>query len=288
MQLLGIDFTSAPRRAKPIVCARGELKGDRLACNELLAWDSFAPFDAFLAAPGPWIAAVDFPLGQPRRLVQALGWPEDWEAYIAEVAKLDKQAFCALLTDYCAGQPVGDKHHLRETDTLAKSCSPMMLYGVPVGKMFFEGAARVLQSGATIMPCHAGDPNRTVIEGYPALVTRHLARHLPHNSARQSGKSPPKYKNDQADSDQRRQARERLLKQCQSSTALAAYGVKLSLATKLKRQIVDDATGDSLDAVFCLIQAAAWHLNPAIIPTDADPVEGWIADPTLGLTLGND
>ncbi|HQV09426.1 MAG TPA: DUF429 domain-containing protein, partial [Thauera sp.] len=55
LKLLGIDFTSAPRRAKPITVACGHLDGARvvLDCFERCAdWPSF---EALLARPGPWL-----------------------------------------------------------------------------------------------------------------------------------------------------------------------------------------------------------------------------------------
>ncbi len=46
--------------------------------------------------------------------------------------------------------------------------------------------------------------------------------------------------------------------------------------------LVDDPTGDQLDALLCSIQAAwAWTQRSANYgaPTDFDAIEGWIADP---------
>ena len=80
--------------------------------------------------------------------------------------------FVAVLTDYCKDREKGDKHHLRRTDKLAHARSPMMLYRVPVGKMFFEGASRLLKSGVSIQPCHVRNDARVVVEAYPALVAR--------------------------------------------------------------------------------------------------------------------
>lgn len=59
------------------------------------------------------------------------------------------QRFRTALTRYRADRLVGDKEHRRETDKQAGSVSRQELYGVPVGLMFFEGAPRLLASGAT-------------------------------------------------------------------------------------------------------------------------------------------
>jgi len=65
---------------------------------------------------------------------------------------------------------MGDKLHLRSVDKRANSRSPMMLYGVPVGRMFFRGAPRLVKSGARIIPCRPSPDTRIVVEAYPALV----------------------------------------------------------------------------------------------------------------------
>ena len=73
--ILGVDFTSAPRRAKPITVAVGELVPDGVRIERVESAASFAEFDALLALPGPWVGGFDFPFGLPRPLLRALGWP---------------------------------------------------------------------------------------------------------------------------------------------------------------------------------------------------------------------
>ena len=63
------------------------------------------------------------------------------------------QDFVQLLAGYRERRPEDDKQHLRSVDERANSRSPMMLYGVPVGRMFFQGAPRLVKSGASIIPC---------------------------------------------------------------------------------------------------------------------------------------
>jgi hypothetical protein len=51
----------------------------------------------------------------------------------------------------------------------------------------------------------------------------------------------------------------------------------LSLDAALRRSLVADASGDRLDAVLCLVQAARAAQRPRYgVPPDVDPVEGWI------------
>ena len=56
-------------------------------------------------------------------------------------------------------------------------------------------------------------------------------------------------------------------------------GLRLKLSHAQRDQLVDDASGDSLDAVLCLVQAA-WAAHQGAprygLPEDLDPLEGWI------------
>ena len=172
--IYGIDFTSAPSARKPITCVRARLGDGALAFEELIELQDFVSFEAFLATPGPWVAGMDFPFGQSRRLVENIGWPLSWAGYIREVAGLDRRGFRQVLEDYKRDRPPGDKHHKRACDVLTRSQSPQTLYGTPVGLMFFEGAPRLLQSGVHL-PCnHEGDTSRVVLEAYPGVAARRL------------------------------------------------------------------------------------------------------------------
>src|SRR5205823_5301810 len=174
MKIFGLDFTSAPGRKKSITCAECELQEDLLSVKHCLRLTSFEDFEAFLHSDGPWLAALDFPFGQPRRLISNLGWPETWEGYMQVIALMGKKEFEKTLKRYRESRPMGDKQHLRATDAPAGACSPMMLHRVPVGKMFFEGATRLLESEVSVLPCRPAGDSRIVVEGYPALVARRL------------------------------------------------------------------------------------------------------------------
>src|SRR5271169_624922 len=71
----GFDFTSAPRRKKPITCARGLFTTDLLQIERVDCITDFGQFEASLNEPGPRIAGFDFPFSLPRVFVEQTGWP---------------------------------------------------------------------------------------------------------------------------------------------------------------------------------------------------------------------
>ena len=48
----------------------------------------------------------------------------------------------------------------------------MMLFRVPVGKMFYQGAPRLLSSDVSVEPCRPTGAARVAVEAYPAVVAR--------------------------------------------------------------------------------------------------------------------
>ena len=271
LQLLGIDFTSAPRRAKPITVACGHLDGARvvLDCFERCAdWPSF---EALLARPGPWLGAFDFPFGLPRAAVVDLGWPQTWAALVRHCTALGKPAFRTALDTYRESRPAGRRYAHRATDLPARSHSPLKLVNPPVGLMFLEGAPRLLAAGVHVPGMHDGDAQRVAIEAYPGLLARRITN--------------ASYKSDE----RRKQTMERRVARISIVSALTAerpaaesnLGTPELVATPDQRQaLVDDASGDLLDAALALLQAAtAARQGPPRfgLPDAMDPLEGWIA-----------
>lgn len=274
MKIYGVDFTSAPGRQKPITCIAAELGAENtLQVDSLQKIASLNEFEVFLKRRGPWIAGFDFPFGQPRQLLENLGWPQVWAEFVEIVAMMSQQEFEAQLEAYRQPRAAGDKHHLRQADTRAKACSPMMLFGVPVGKMFFKGAPRLLRAGLNILPCCPTTDTRVALEAYPALVAR---KWLDKRS----------YKSDdpQKQSVEQQKSRQDLLAALCSPQLQAHYGIQLLLDESLKTDFINDPTADSLDACLCAIQAA-WAYTQREhgygIPSTCDPLEGWIADPEM-------
>jgi len=271
MQIYGLDFTSAPSRKKPITCVSGNFSNNTLQIDHLLKLASLNEFEVFLKRRGPWVAGFDFPFGQPEKLIDNLGWPKTWPDYVEQVAAMTQQKFEETLADYRQSRPIGDKHHLRATDAKAKALSPMMLHGIPVGKMFFRGAPRILRSEVSILPCHPTDDNRIALEVYPALAARKWL-------GKRSYKSDDSIKQ----TAERETARRDLITGLQSSQLKNNYGFSLETPSDLINKLIQDPTADSLDALLCAVQAA-WayaqqHRNYGI-PPYSNPLEGWIVDP---------
>ena len=273
MHVYGLDFTSAPRREKPIICVAATLIESALHVESLVGFESFDTFENFLGSPGPWIAGMDFPFGQPEKLRRNLGWPESWGEIARLVGELSAAEFGQLLTEYRNARVSGDKHHRRDTDVLAKSQSPMTLFGVPVAKMFHRGAPLLERSRVNIIPCRPLNKDRIVVEAYPALVAR-----------RYIGKA--KYKSDtrRQQTPKREAARRELLDLLHGPRLAEDFGITLDIPGGLAGEFIGDATADRLDALLCAIQAAwSWTLRDQNygIPADVDPAEGWIVDPGL-------
>jgi hypothetical protein len=105
--VFGIDFTSAPRRAKPIVIAEGHRHGAVVRLAGLTTLDSLDAFSAWLARPGPWVGGFDLPFGLPRELVEHLGWPTDYAALMAHYASLSREEIRDRFAAFCNARPVG-------------------------------------------------------------------------------------------------------------------------------------------------------------------------------------
>jgi hypothetical protein len=111
--------------------------------------------------------------------------------------------------------------------------------------------------------------HRVAVEGYPGLLAREVL-------------GSTSYKSD----DKAKQTPQRLIARKDLITALehgqTRLGLRLKVTHAQRDALIDDASGDALDAVLCLMQAA-WaqdrHAQGALrygLPTDMDALEGWI------------
>lgn len=139
----------------------------------------------------------------------------------------------------------------------------------PVAFMLHAGVPRLLEAGVYIPTLLGGDEKRVALEGYPGLLAREVL-----------GKRS--YKSD----DKAKQTPERLIARKDLVTQLELGQTRLNLRIKLSHAqrdaLIDDASGDSLDAVLCMLQAA-WALQQHEkgmknygLPAKTDSLEGWI------------
>ena len=264
MRIYGVDFTCAPRRAKPITVAVGLLKKKCLDISEIESLFSFAELEAFLARPGPWVGGFDFPFSLPAELARDLAWPAAWTDLVAHCAAMDRKGFRQALDSYRAGRPVGRKYAHRATDHPAGSSSPMKLVNPPVALMFHEGARRLLDAGLSIPILRENGSDRIALEAYPGLLVRkQLGIRASYKSDARAQQTPA-----------RMAVRKKVLSALKEGRPL---GLRIQIERKLERQIIDDGSGDLLDAVICAAQAAWAAKRPGYgLPAEASAGEGWI------------
>lgn len=271
-ELWGCDFSSAPSRRKPIVLARGGLRAGRVLLERLETFETLDGFGQRLAEPGHWVGGFDLPFGLPRELVEQLGWPTDWLACMRHYAALSRAEIRERFAAFCAARPVGAKFAHRATDRPAGSSPSMKWVNPPVAYMLHAGVPLLLEAGVSLPGLCRGDEARVALEAYPGLLARSVL-------GSRSYKSDDKVKQ----TPERLIARKDLLHALEQGTAppLQAAGLRLKLSHAQRDALADDASGDRLDAVLCLLQAAwalqqhqAGHARYGL--PDFDPLEGWI------------
>lgn len=261
----GIDFTSRPRRAKPITIAGGRVRKSGFQLDAIDEISEWSDFESWLHRPGPWIAGFDFPFGLPREAVVDLGWPMQWPQLVQHLRELGREAFRAALDGHRESRPAGNRYAHRAADRPAGSHSPLKLVNPPVGLMFLEGAPRLLDAGVTIPGLRVGDSQRIALEAYPGYSARQIVKASYKNDA--PAKQTPA----------RRRARKTIVDAL--VTNVNPFGFSLTASTRLLNSLVRDASGDRLDAVLCAMQAAwAWQRRDGNygLPIGIDELEGWI------------
>jgi hypothetical protein len=275
LPLLGVDFSSAPTRRKPIVLARGHADGSLLRLDAIELLPDLAAFSALLQRPGPWLGGFDLPFGLPRELVVAQGWPLAWLPWLRVYAALPRSEIRERFSAFCAARPAGAKFAHRVTDGPAGSSPSMKWVNPPVAYMLHAGVPRLVDAGVTLAGLHAGDPQRVALEAYPGLLARELI------GARS-------YKSDE----RAKQTPERLIARKDLVDALEQGRSRLGLRLKLRHaqrdELVADARGDRLDAVLCMLQAA-WAATQSNhgLPPAIDPLEGWIVTAPWNADVGS-
>jgi Protein of unknown function (DUF429) len=278
MQIIGCDFSSSPSKRKPIVVALSaeisQEKGGshayslRSTLSKLERFESLDAFGQWLRGERAWVGGFDLPFGLPRELVETLQWPTDWLPCMQHYASLSREDIRTQFKAFCDARPVGGKFAHRAADSPAGSSSSMKWVNPPVAYMLHAGVPLLLQAGCHFPGLHKGNTNQVALEAYPGL----LAREILGNRS---------YKSD----DKTKQTPDRLIARKDILTALEIGQTRLKIRLKLsnaqREQLIEDASGDSLDATLCMLQAH-WaygkHLDGKKnygLPK-FDPLEGWI------------
>ena len=271
--LVGCDFSSSPSKRKPIVIAIGSSKQGRVHLQEILRFDTLDAWSNWLKLPQDWVGGFDFPFGLPRELVESLQWPNNWLACTKHFSAMSRDTIRQHFKAFCDARPVGKKFAHRKTDGPAGSSPSMKWVNPPVAFMLHAGVPRLVDAGVELPGLHtppqeAAASRRIALEAYPGL----LARELVGNRS---------YKSD----DKAKQTPERLIARKQILQALETGQTRLDIRLKLTHAqhdaLVADASGDTLDAVLCMVQAAWAELqhnndHPCYGLPMFDSIEGWI------------
>ena len=269
--LLGCDFSSSPGPRKHIVLAWGHSDGARLVLDSLERLQSLDAFTAALCAHPAWVGGFDLPFGLPRELIVYLGWPTRWEDCMAHYATLSRAEIRDKFAAFCDSRPVGGKFAHRATDGPAGSSPSMKWVNPPVAYMLHAGVPAILAAGAYFPGLHTPDKQavRIALEAYPGMLAREVL-------------GAQSYKSD----DKAKQTPERLIARKDLINALelgqTRWGTRLKLSHAQRDALAQDGSGDALDAVLCLVQAAwaqAAHARGDArygLPAAMDTLEGWI------------
>ena len=278
MRVIGCDFSSSPSRRKPIVVALSDeilteksvsaAYSLRCTLSKLERFESLRAFGDWLKADRAWIGGFDLPFGLPRELIETLHWPTQWQACMQHYASLSREQIRATFKAFCDARPVGGKFAHRAADGPAGSSPSMKWVNPPVAYMLHAGVPLLLDAGCHFPGLHPGNPAKVALEAYPGLLAREII-------------GSRSYKSD----NKAKQTAERLIARKDILTALETGQTRLKVRLKLsnaqREQLIDDASGDSLDAALCMLQAH-WAYGQHLAGKKNyglpkfDPLEGWI------------
>lgn len=263
--ILGCDFTSRPSRRKPIVCAWADLRGDTLYVRGFERCEDMTQFAAILARPH-WVGGFDLPFGLPRELVTALNWPQDWSACMAHYASMSRAEIRTTFKAFCDARPVGSKFAHRATDRPAASSPSMKWVNPPVAYMLHAGVPALLAAGVSFAGLQAGDSSRVALEAYPAFAARPLIANASYKSDDTTRQKDPL-----------RSAARAALVAGLCHAMHPQVGLRVEATPDVQAAMLQDASGDTVDAVLCALQAA-WACGQPDwgLPRDMDGLEGWI------------
>jgi len=269
-RLLGCDFTSSPRAQKNIVLAWAELLTPEVVqLKQIVRLSAFSEFEEALKSHVHWLGGFDLPFGLPRELLIHLGWPLRYTDYVAHFSAMPRADIRSCFKQFCDARAVGQKFAHRLTDRVADSSPSMKWVNPPVAYMMHAGVPLLMKAGVSLVGLIEQDPLRNALEAYPGLIAKEILGRRSYKSDDKSGQTP-----------------ERLIARKDILHAIELGQTRLKLRLKLthgqREAMIEDASGDTLDAVLCALQAA-WGLVQHLqgqerfgLPQEMDPLEGWI------------
>ena len=274
--------------------ARGAISGRGSGANVLLLenlffFETLKAFLTFLNKPSPssepCIGGFDLPFGLPREFVEHMNWPVTWAECMTHFTSFSRDALRLEFKAFCDARPVGSKFAHRATDLPAGSSPSMKWVNPPVAWMMHAGVPLLRQAGWTFPFMEEADPHKIALEAYPGLLAREVVGHRSYKSDDKAKQTPDRW-----------MARKEILHALDMSQT--KWGLRLKLTAAQHDTLVADASGDSLDAVLCMVQAA-WAFkqhdkfqqtcatqtfNGGLMALESgayglpkfDPLEGWI------------
>ena len=165
-------------------------------------------------------------------------------------AALSREQIRDTFAAFCDARPVGGKFAHRACDGPAGSSPSMKWVNPPVAYMLHAGVPLLIDAGVHLPGLHAGDPTRVALEGYPGLLARELLGRALVQERRQG------------EADARAPDRPQGPGRCARAGPHAGSACACALSHAQRDALVADASGDRLDAVLCLLQAAWARTQP--------------------------
>ena len=242
--------------------------------ERLEKFESLDAFQVFLKWPYSTevkcVGGFDLPFGLPREWVEYMQWPLTWPECMTLYATYSREELRQFFKQFCDSRPAGAKFAHRATDLPAGSSPSMKWVNPPVAWMMHVGVPLLRAAQWTLPGMCEGRPDRVALEAYPGLLAREIVKHRSYKSDDKAKQTPDRWL-----------ARKDILHAL--DLGQTRLGLRLKLSAAQHDSLLLDGSGDSLDAVLCMVQAAWAHqqqeLGTASGPyglPEFDPLEGWI------------